>query len=81
MHIVEVVSDEHLRSALGLRDGAIVAIEAPDARPVSLLRTLGWAAVWAGRRDYYYTNDSYVALTKRLAAFRKLGVQRITVRQ
>jgi hypothetical protein len=81
MHIIEVVSDKHLRTALGLADGTRVTIEAPDARPVSLLRKLGWAAVWACRRDYYYTNDSYVALTKQFAAFRKLGVQRMTVRQ
>jgi hypothetical protein len=80
MHIIEVVSHLHLRSVLGLSDGRGVVLDVPDARRVPLLRMLGWAAVWACRRDYYYTSDRYVALTKRLAAFRKLGVQRITLR-
>lgn len=62
-HIVELVADRHLRSALNLRDGDQLTVRAreDDVAPVPLRRLVIWALVWLGRRKWYYTSDFYLA--------------------
>lgn len=69
LHIVEIIAVEHLRGALGLKDGDPVVIEIPRmcVAPLSTVERIGWAALWAGRRGWYYRKDGYAARTRRLS--------------
>jgi hypothetical protein len=75
LHIIEVVSDRHLRTELLLSDGAAVVVTLEHARPIPLKRLLAWAALWGFRQRLYYTSDRYVAWTRRRGALRKRSVQ------
>jgi hypothetical protein len=61
LHVVEVLSSVHLRNRLGLKDGDRVTLTMhPDH--IDRIGAIGWTAwtiVWAGRRDWCYTNDRY----------------------
>jgi len=61
-HVIELVAQHHLRSALHLNDGDAIRIDlsAKDIEPTSMVRLLAWAVLWMGRGGWYYTRDDYV---------------------
>lgn len=61
LHVVEVLSSTHLRSALNLADGSRVRIEldADQLYPVSWGDKVAWRAIWSGRKTWSYTSDAY----------------------
>lgn len=77
MHVIEVVSDRHLRSELGLSEGSPVVIEAPSVLPIPFRRRLAWILLWASRRHLYYKSDRYVWWMARLLMMQKWAGQTI----
>jgi len=61
-HVIELIAEHHLRSALHLNDGDAIRISlsAKDIEPISMVRLLAWAVLWMGRRSWYYTRDDYL---------------------
>ncbi len=73
LHIMEVLSEKHLRSTLHLKDGDNVAIELHDCHldSTNIIERVTWILIWAGRRQWHYSNDAYAALVRNLS--RRLG--------
>lgn len=65
LHIVELLSTIHLRSALNLRDGDKIRLEIRrmDIDRVPCAERLVWHIFWSGRRRWFYTSNSYCSLT------------------
>jgi len=59
LHAVEFISTVHLRSTLQVVDGDKVKLTFPESPPLPWTRTLAWAALWAGRRQWFYSTDAY----------------------
>ena len=59
LHVVEVISDRHLRSAFNITDGTKVLINCDDAAPVGFVNNICWTLLWAGRRRNAYTSETY----------------------
>lgn len=66
LHVVEILSSIHLRSALNLRDGMRVRIklDADQVRPIPWLARAAWAVIWSDRRTWSYTNDTYYCFVR-----------------
>ena len=61
-HVVELVAEQHLRSAMHLSDGDTLTVNfnLKDVEPTTPIRFIAWAILWLGRTKWYYTSDSYV---------------------
>lgn len=61
LHVIEVLSSIHLRSAFNLRDGQQVTIklDIDQLHPIPWLARAAWALIWSGRKTWSYTNDAY----------------------
>ena len=66
-HVVEIVSDVHLRSAFQLTAGSRIELKCDDMLPVPFPNRIAWLAIWAGRRELAYTSDAYYYLLLRFA--------------
>lgn len=81
LHVVEILSSIHLRSALNLHDGARVRIklDVAQVRPIPWLARVAWAVIWSDRKAWSYTNDAYYYLVRpwgvRLGATQSGGSQ------
>ncbi len=69
LHVVEIVSDVHLREQLKLKDGDAVSLEleADLVSRVPPLARMAWRLAWSRREQLYYTNDRYTRIATRLA--------------
>ncbi len=68
-HVVELVAERHLRSTMHLRDGdeLRILIDAAHVAHMPILERFEWAVRWSGRKDWYYTRDSYVRRVVRVS--------------
>jgi hypothetical protein len=69
LHVAEVLSQTHLRSAFSLEDGDEVSLIVPQNVCIDLgsrERTL-WKLFWLGRESWPYRRDSYYSRLKRLS--------------
>jgi len=82
-HIIELISEQHLRTSLGLQDGDDIEIllKPEDIIPMTRFRRLVWTVIWFGRRDLYYTSDKYVSrsntVLRMLGKIRGRGSRRV----
>lgn len=65
LHALEVLSPQCLRRAFGVSDGDTVAVKLDPAliETLCVREQVAWAAAWAGRRAWCYTNDRYYMRT------------------
>ena len=72
LHIIEVLSSIHLRERLKLKDGDHVILRLSDEQigTINPLGRLAWAALWVGRRHWFYSDPYY---DKTLSLCTKLG--------
>lgn len=77
LHVVEVLSTEHLRSRFDLEDGQSVplSIAATDVIDTTLRQRVAWALLWKGRETWSYRRDGYYMRTRRLSI--ELGATQI----
>lgn len=69
LHVAEVLSQTHLRSAFYLRDGDVVSLIVPQNVCIELgfrERAL-WKLFWLGRESWPYNRGSYYPRLKRLS--------------
>jgi Methyltransferase domain len=61
LHIVEILSSVHLRERLNLKDGDIVTLRLSRVQlgEIRLLERFIWAALWTGRRRWFYSHKFY----------------------
>jgi len=61
LHVVEIISPINLRDTLRVGENQKVTIALPEniVDKISFSQNIIWAAVWAGRRNWCYTRDSY----------------------
>jgi SAM-dependent methyltransferase len=61
LHVVEILSSIHLRSAFNLCDGQRVRIklDVDQIRAIPWLARAAWALIWSGRKTWSYSNDAY----------------------
>jgi hypothetical protein len=61
LHIVEVLSPVHLRERLNLKNGDTVTlrINKQQIAKIHFLERFIWAALWTGRRHWFYSHQSY----------------------
>jgi len=84
-HVVELVAEQHLRSAMHLSDGdtLTVNLNLKDVESMTPIRYIAWAILWLGRTKWYYTSDSYLrrvgAVMGRTIAVRN-GLRRVAKR-
>lgn len=59
LSVVEVISAEHLRTELQLKDGALIAlrIRQGDVENVGVRAWLGWVLLWKWRSELYYKGN------------------------
>jgi len=67
LHIVEILSSFCLRERLNLKNGDTVTLRISRAQieKIHFLEQLIWAALWTGRRHWYYSHDFYANHTIR----------------
>ena len=67
LHVVEFVAPVHLRRLLDLKDGTPVriGIRAGDVAPLGTVSHIAWFMIWAGRRHWFYSGDTYKEFAKR----------------
>jgi hypothetical protein len=67
LHVLEFVASVHLRRSLGLDDGSPVriAIRREDVVPLGGVSHLAWFMIWAGRRHWFYSGNTYKEFAKR----------------
>jgi hypothetical protein len=73
LHIVELLSSYHLRGQLNLKNGDTIELLMSRAQigRIHLRERFIWAALWTGRRPWFYSRLSYSNHTVRLGT--KLG--------
>ncbi|MDN5926844.1 MAG: hypothetical protein L0I29_07205 [Hyphomicrobiales bacterium] len=61
LHVAEVISSQRLRDILHICNNSEVIINIDECHidQIDWMQSLAWAIVWAGRRDWCYTNDRY----------------------
>ena len=61
LHIVEILSSVHLRERLNLKDGDTVTLRVSRVQlgEIRLLERFIWAALWTGRRRWFYSHKFY----------------------
>lgn len=61
LHVIEILSDAHLRRSFNLHDGdeVQVTIDRTHLATVSTRESVIWFLFWAGRRHWVYTGDRY----------------------
>jgi len=79
LHVIEVISDCHLRTYFNLTDGDTVTITVSRQNLSNLPfeRRLAWLVLWGFRRKLFYTSDRYCEWVKRCGKLRKLAGQRL----
>jgi len=67
LHIVEILSPVHLRERLNLKNGDTVTLRMSKRQigKIHFLERFIWAALWAGRRHWFYSHKSYSNRTVR----------------
>jgi len=67
LHIVEILSSVHLRERLNLKNGDTVTLRMSKQQigKIHFLDRFIWAALWAGRRHWFYSHKSYSNRTVR----------------
>jgi hypothetical protein len=67
LHVVEVLSTVHLRERLNLKNGDTVTlrISRGQIEKIHLLERFIWAALWTGRRHWFYSYKFYSSHTVR----------------
>jgi hypothetical protein len=67
LHIVEILSPVHLRERLNLKNGDTVTLRISKRQigKIHLLERFIWAALWSGRRRWFYSHKSYSIHTVR----------------
>lgn len=78
VHVLEVYSEEHLRSRFALNDGDAVSIEIPDETvdldaTRSILNRVIWNLVWRGREALAYRDGRYLKAIGHWRVHRCLG--------
>jgi hypothetical protein len=68
LHVVEVLSSFHLREHLNLKDGQSVSLKINQAHlgETRFQERLIWAALWIGRRRWFYSSKYYASQTVRV---------------
>jgi hypothetical protein len=61
LHIVEILSSVHLRKRLNLKNGDTVTLRVSRVQlgEIRLLERFIWAALWTGRRRWFYSHKFY----------------------
>lgn len=69
LHVIELLSPIHLRSALNLEDGSPVVTSVSPSHMLALngRQKLAWHAIWKGRAKWFYHNDGYYVRTRRFS--------------
>jgi hypothetical protein len=84
LHIVEILSSVHLRERLTLKNGDTVTLRISKGSigKIHFLERFIWAALWTGRRHWFYSHKSYsnhtVRFGKELGATQEQPVVRRT---
>lgn len=73
LHVVEILSSKHIKSAFGIRDGDKIEFEvdASVIGDVAFLEKVFWTVIWGGRKTWFYSNDLYATQTEKMS--RRLG--------
>lgn len=69
LHVVELLSPDHLRSRFALADGDPVVLRVRETLCVdlSLRQRAAWTLLWKGRESWSYSRDTYYFKTRQLA--------------
>ena len=61
LHVVEILSSVYLRERLNLENGDTVTLRISRRQigKIHFLQRCIWAALWAGRRHWFYSHESY----------------------
>ena len=72
LHIAEILSLVHMRENLTLKDGddVILRVNYEQIGAINFVSRFAWVALWAGRRHWFYSRDTYYDGT-----LRSLGVK------
>jgi hypothetical protein len=75
LHVVEILSDQHLRDRFGWRDGDAVEVEFSnsDIAPMPVSVWLAWQMVWRGRERAFY--GDYRKLAQPIPFLYRLSLQ------
>jgi hypothetical protein len=73
LHVVEILSQHHLRGSLGFGDGdrILLSVAGDHVATITLRERMAWELLWRGRKKLYY--KSYTYFTRTLAVCRWLG--------
>jgi hypothetical protein len=76
LHVVEVLSTVHLREHLALKDGddVILRVSHEQIGAINPVGRFTWVMLWAGRRHWFYSSDTYY--NRILSLCEKLGAAR-----
>lgn len=69
LHVVEILSSDHLRTELSLKDGDVVELKLASEIVVDLTfrQKAAWTFIWKGREKWSYNWDYYFLGTQKLS--------------